>query len=386
VARRRSMALALLMVAPFAAARAQAPVVRDLRLSRPSHVVKEDFTRIAGVFELPGGRVLISDRSDERVVAVDLGKSTSSLVGRAGSGPAEYRIPGRLIRWNGDSVLLVDEGNARLAIIAPDLRIARSFVLNVPGVPASLAPRGVDPEGRMYVQVPRWAAGSLGEHGDSVPILRLDARGTRPEIVAWVLVMADPPGKIRYGLPYVPFTPQDVWAAGTRGELAIARSGDYHVEWRTPRGVVHGPTIPFQTAPVTEQDKFAHVKSFLEHSSIGGRGGANATPSGLSPLPGDMLTKASIDRLVKNNTFSPVHPPFTDEMPLLSPEGRFWVLRSSPDGAPPVWDVFDDGGNPVERVTLPAGRRGVALGRQAIYAIMEDDQGFERLERYDLPR
>lgn len=383
---RWSVALALSTVATFSQARAQAPAVQEIHLSRPSHVVKEDFTRIAGVFELPGGRVLVSDRSDERVVVVDLDKSSSAPVGRAGSGPSEYRIPGRLIRWSGDSVLLLDEGNARLAVISPELRIARSFVLDVPGIPASLAPRGVDPAGRMYVQVPRWAAESIGKRGDSVPILRLGPRGTRPEVVTWVLVMADPPGRIRYGLPYVPFTPQDVWATNARGELAIARSGDYHVEWLTRRGVVRGPKVPYQEFPVTDRDKFAHVKSFLEHTSIGGRGGATATPSGLSPLPGEMLTKASIDRLVKDNRFSPVHPPFTDDMPLLSPEGNFWVQRSSAEGALPVWDVFDGGGNAVEQVTLPAGRRGVALGRKAIYAIMEDDQGFERLERYDLPR
>lgn len=384
--RRRSVALALLMVATFANAGAQAPVVRDLRLSGPSDVANVEFTRIAGVFELPDGRLLVSDRSDERVLVVDLGRSTSALLSRAGSGPSEYRMPGRLLRWRGDSVLLVDEGNARLGIISPDLRIVRSFVLDVPGVPATLVPRGVDPEGRMYAQVPRWAAEGVGRRGDSVPILRVGGRGAQPEIVAWVLVLADPPGKIRRGLPYVPFTPQDVWAANSRGELVIARSGDYHVEWLTQHGVVRGPKIAFKALPVTEQDKFAHTKSFLEHSSIGGRGGANSTPSGLSPLPSEMLSRASIDQLVKDNSFATVRPPFTDDMPLLSPEGSLWVQRSSASGAAPVWDVFDGKGNPVQRVTLPVGRRGIALGRQALYAIVEDDEGFERLERYDLPR
>ena len=383
---RRSVALALLTVATCAEAVAQAPAVREIRLTQPNQVVKEEFTRIAGVFELPDGRLLVSDRSDERVVMVDLGGSTSAPLGRSGSGPSEYRMPGRLIRWPGDSVLLVDEGNARLGIISPNLRIVRSFVLNVPGVPATLVPRGVDPEGRMYAQVPRWAAEAVGRRGDSVPILRIGGRGAQPDIVTWVLVLADPPGKIRRGLPYVPFTPQDVWAANSRGELVIARSGDYHVEWLTGNGVVRGPKVSFKALPVTEEDKFDHTKSFLEHSSIGGRGGANSTPSGLSPLPSEMLTRASIEQLVKDNAFASVRPPFTDDMPLLSPAGRFWVQRSSAIGAAPVWDVFDGVGNPVQRVTLPVGRRGIALGRNALYAIVVDNEGFERLERYDLPK
>ena len=81
----------------------------------------------------------------------------------------------------------------------------------------------------MYLQVPLWAAGSFGERGDSVPVVRVT--GTRHEILAWVILAADP-GPVKYGLPYIPFTPQDGWAVTRDGGLVLVRRDDYHVEWR----------------------------------------------------------------------------------------------------------------------------------------------------------
>lgn len=381
----RTVITAFALAASPALLLAQAGTVRETRLDSPSRIVKEDFTRIAGVFELPDGRVLVSDRSDERVMIVDLARSTTTLLSRAGSGPTEYRMPGRFLRWAGDSIVLVDEGNERLAIIAPDLKIIRSFSVRTPGVPTSLVPRAVDGQGRMYAQVARWAARDFGKHGDSVPIIRLNRDGSQREVLTWVIVLAEPADGIKRGLPYIPFSPQDGWAANSLGEITIARAGDYHIERITGNGVIRGPKVAFTRLPVTERDKFDYTKSFLEHSSLGGRGGANSTPSGLSPLPPDMLTKDAIDQLVEVNPFASVRAPFTDDLPLLSLSGAFWVNRSLPLTERPVLDVFDEKGEQVRRVVLPVGRRAVAVGRHALYAIVEDEEGFERLEQYPLP-
>lgn len=363
---------------------AQTGKPREIRIDTPARVAKDDFTRSSGVFELPDGRLLVSDRADERVLILDLAKSSSTRLSRAGSGPSEYRMPGRLIRWAADSVLLVDEGNDRLAIIAPDLKIARSFSAMTPGVPAGLTPRAVDAEGRMYAQVSRWAAGPFGKHGDSIPIIRFTRAGNR-EVMAWVIALAEPANGVKYGLPYIPYSPQDVWAANSKGEIIIARSGDYHIERLTASGVKRGPKVAFTQLKVTEQDKFAYTKSFLEHSSIGGKGGPSATPSGLSPLPPEMLAKEEIERLIKVNPFASVKAPFTDDLPLLSISGTLWVTRSVPIDARPVLDGFNEAGDLVRQVTLPAGRRAVAAGKQSLYAVVEDQDGFERLEQYLVP-
>jgi len=95
-----------------------------------------------------------------------------------------------------------------------------------------------------------------------------------------------------------------------------------------------------------------------------------------------MLTPAAIEQLARDNTFAVERPPFTDALPLLSRDGLFWVERSVPEGSEPVWDVFDARGNQAYRVVAPPGRRIIALGRGAVYALTEDVDGFEHLERY----
>jgi hypothetical protein len=383
------LALALTCATTAGAQRAEPPLTV---LSTPDRRLPIGFTKITGFYELRDGRVLVSDRGEERVVVADFTNGRATLIGRKGSGPGEYRLPSRIIAWTGDSLLLNDGGNTRLAVIGPDLRIHRSFSLNIPNVPTTLAPRGVDARGRMYLQVPLWAAGSFGKRGDSVPVVRITpspsmergSGGEVVEILTWVLLTADP-GPVKYGLPYIPFTPQDGWAVTREGGVVLVRSNDYHVEWWNERGVaVKGPPIPTPRIPVIRADKVSYTRRFLEGSTIGGRGGANNAPSGESNMPADWLTDEQVNEMVKNNRFASVKAPITDAAPMLAPSGELWVERSMPHGAPSEWDVFNSAGVRVRRVRLPAERRLLSLGRGSAYVIAVDEEGFEKVERYRL--
>jgi hypothetical protein len=380
----RSICVSLLIVfGAFRAVHGQATgQVTPLEAPR---VLNHQFTQVGGVFELRDGRILVSDRKDEAVMVADMATGRIQPVGRKGSGPEEYRMPARLSRWRGDSIMLNDQGNARIAIIGPDLKIHRSFVLSVSGLPTTVAPRGVDARGRMYAQVPRWAAASLyGQHGDSAPIVRVTTPGRPAEVVAWILLQADP-GPVKKGLPYVPFSPEDVWNFSPDGRLAIARSKDYHVEWFDREGrITRGPANAFMKIPVAQIDKIAYTRRFMENSTIGGRGSGATMPSGESPVPPEMLEAHAIEELARVNPFAPVKPPFTDAMPLIAPNGELWVERSVSATVPPLWDVFDATGQLVRRYQAPNGRRLVALGRGTVYAVVQDQDGLERIERYRL--
>ena len=374
------LGLTLALVAPLSAQRA-APSVTVLHA--PERSLPVAFTRITGFYELNDGRVLVSDRGEEAVLVADFATGRATPVGRKGSGPGEYRLPSRIIPWTGDSLLLNDGGNSRLAVIGPDLRIHRTFSLNIPNVPTTLAPRVVDSQGRMYLQVPLWAAGSFGDRGDSVPVVRV-TRG-EVEVLTWVLLTADP-GPVKYGLPNIPFTPQDGWTVTRDGGLILVRSNDYHVErWTDRRVTTRGTPVVTSRVPVTRADKFAYTRRFLEGTTIGGRGGSNTTPSGESNLPADMLTEEQVNRLVETNKFATVKAPFTDAAPQLSPGGELWVERSVAHGAPSEWDVFNPAGHLVKRVRLPSDRRLLSLGKRSVYLLAVDDDGFERIERYASP-
>ena len=91
-----------------------------LTLAAPERTLAIDFTQIRAVRELPDGRVLVTDRLDKGLGVADFIRNTFTPIGRTGSGPAEYRLPTALAAMPGDSTLMADEGNQRLAIIGPD--------------------------------------------------------------------------------------------------------------------------------------------------------------------------------------------------------------------------------------------------------------------------
>jgi hypothetical protein len=345
-------------------------------------VLAAPFSQIAGARELADGRLILTDRLEDRVVVADLAKGKLVSIGRAGAGPEEFRRPGRLIPINGDSILLADEGNERLLVLGPDLKIHRTFRLEVRGVTTDLWPRGVDDRGRYYVQVPRWAAqgGPYAGHGDSLPVLRATAAGDRPEVVTWVVALADPPGQVRHGLPYIPYSPQDGWTVNAAGEVMVVRVGDYHVERLGSAGVRRGAPVPFAPLPVTAADKRAYTREFLENSGMGGRGTTGG--SAIGGVPAEMMTDESITRLVAINPFAAVKPPITERAPIIAPDGTLWVERSGVLGAPSTYDLFDGAGRVTRKVTLPVGRRLLLVGRAGIYLVATDEDGVERVERY----
>src|SRR5688500_8332604 len=238
----------------------QQPPVREIRLGPPTATLTHEFTQLRGVRELPDGRLLVSDRLEPALYVVDLRTGRATRIGREGSGPEEYRMPSTLLPLPGDSTLLADEGNARFMIIGPDLKVHRSMPTQRPGLVYSPWPRATDRQGRLYFQVPAWASGPEGIEDDSVHVARLDLRTGKLDTLARARRPTEP--RVKYGLPYVGFAPQDVWQATPEGRIALVRSRDYHVEWREPGG--RGPRRPagaHTAGPVAAPDPGDHRRA-----------------------------------------------------------------------------------------------------------------------------
>jgi hypothetical protein len=352
-------------------------------LGRADGVLPREFSQIRGVRELRDGRVLVTDWVDEVLLVADLRSGTVRQIGRKGSGPKEYRLPASLLPLPGDSTLLVDQGNERLAVVGPDLSIVRSFSSHREGLTHTVIPRGVDSAGRFYFEIPNWTRPDAGPN-DSVIVARWDPRTGREEPIGRVRAetFRKPGRRMQPGLPYVIFAPQDEWQVDRGGRVAFVRSADYHVEWRDPAAgrLTRGPATPYRPLAVSAADRTDHVRRFLTSSPIGGRG-----ISGLAATPAAMSSPEAIARMVPNQEFAAVRPPFTDFTPRIAADGTLWVERSVPAGAPRVFDLFDRQGVRRQAVSLPPGRRLLALGARMLYLAAVDDDGVERLERYRLP-
>ena len=117
----RWLGLILLVAAHEAAA--QLPPETSLRATAS---LNEPFTRIRGVRELSGGRLLVADQTENALYMVDFGQQTRTQIGRNGPGPEEYDQPVGLLPLGGDSTILINIRNSRLDWLDPTGRIVAS--------------------------------------------------------------------------------------------------------------------------------------------------------------------------------------------------------------------------------------------------------------------
>lgn len=349
----------------------------------PVTTFPEPFTLIQGIYELRDRRVLISDWIEGRLVVLDFDRGTSRDLGRVGGGPEEFRLPGRLVGMPGDSVLLVDVGNARFSILDPNLKFTRTMSAQAPGGAYSINPRAVDASGNFYFTIPGWAAGPNAPPSDSVTVARWKPGDNQVTPVARIQGSTRRRGPSReMNLPYVVFAPQDAWAAAPDGRIAIVRSGDYHVEWIDPNGtVLAGPPVNYVPVRTTLEDRKDHIRRFLASSAQSGRG----ADGGMGLVPASSQTDEEIDALARRVEYVEEFPPF-EAGKVWVVGSEVWVQRALPADSLPTLDVFDGRGVQVRRVTLPLGREVLLVVARAIYAGRRDESDLLFLERYPTNR
>ncbi len=338
------------------------------------------FSLINGVRELPDGRVVVSDWIEERVSLLDFAEGSRRDVGRVGGGPGEFRLPNRLLPFRGDSTVLVDLGNTRLAVIGPDGEIHRTIRVTVPG---ASNPSAVDDDGRVYYVQPGWATGDPPGSRAPRPLVRWTPGTDEIEEIGRVDTARprSDAGRPRMtpGIPFVMFAARDGWAAGPDGSVAIVRWKPFRVEWRRGGTTTEGPILEHVESPVTPADREAFVRRFVESSPVSGRG----DDGGLGQSPS--ATDQEIRELIDTNEFADLHAPFDPSGITLDAAGRLWIARTPSTRSPSRVDIIGPAGGQVGSVALPEGRTLVAVGHTYIYAISRDEFDLETLERYVIP-
>lgn len=365
---------AALLVAPAASAQV-------VRLDRPDATLAEQFSLVRGVRELANGRLLIADWIENRVVMADLVAGTVRDILREGRGPREVRLPTGLVRLRGDSTLVLDEGNNRLMVLAPDGLAVRTIVAEVPGRGGV---RGTDPGGAFYHAVPSWSEGPNALADDSVRIVRWDPSATvGPRTIAVVQgtrYRKDRSPAMQPRLPMVGFASLDAWAVSPDGSIAIVRASPYHVEVHANgRPPVIGPTYPAATRVVTADDKRRFVAEFTFGSPVSGRGADGGMGRGPQP------DAAEIQRMVGTAEWAERFPPFDASQVIAAADGRLWVGAVVRAGESMRYDLFDRRGQRVLQVELRPGRRVAHVGTRGVYVVADDADGVQSIERYRLP-
>jgi hypothetical protein len=360
--------------------------VPERRLAQPDAKLAHEFSAINGFRELPDGRVLVADGIDEVVLRADFRTGRADTVGRVGQGPGEYKNPDAMYALPNGGTLLVDLGNGRLNFLGADGKYVSSTPIaqgDFPGV-SIVIPRAVDAQGRIYYQPAM--GGPRGGIPDSASIVRWDRARSRYDTIGKVKLPAmntqssGSANNQRMVQRPRPYPAQDAWNVAADGRVAIARAGDYRVDWIGADGrAVRGRPIPVRAVPVAQADK----REWMAEQ-------ANGLRINVQNVNGQMSMAFSrggrdednIDDAIAETEWPGTKPAFLAGAVWVTPEGDAWVERTVPAGAARVVDVFDAAGNLKERVTLPVGRRLVGFGRGVVYLRYADASDLQFLERY----
>lgn len=348
-------------------------------LSRPTATLPAPFSYVRGLRELPDGRLLIADYIENRVVLADLATGAVRDVLTEGAGPRNVRLPMGIFAL-ADSSLVVDYGNSRTVLLGPDGAAVRANVMEQPG---RLFVRGMSRAGEWLYAVPAWAEGPDALPDDSVRVVRWRPGSDRTSplfVLQGTRYRKDRGPSMQPRIPTVGYAGQDAWVVTAEGTVRVVRHRPYRVERLDADGRwTRGPEIPVTTRAVTAADKRRFVREFAAASPTSGRGPNGGM--GQEPMPSD----AEISRLMETTEWAESHPAFDAAGVFAAPQDHVWVLRETDRTRPARYDVFDAAGRRVREVTLPPGRRIMLVTARGVYAVRENDDGEQFVERFAVP-
>lgn len=370
--RRRIDALPLLSVLLLAIASqtsAQRPAPRTTPLPPPNATLATEFTLVSAVRELADGSLLVVDQADKKLLVADWTSGTAVQLGTNGRGPGEYSQPSILFALGGDSTLLPDVSNGRWLVLH-GASVAGTIGPDSPPIAAGARrPLGADALGRVIftrgLDAVSVGSGSMPRL-DSLRLMRVARADGQADTLA---VISARKAKVTMQGPRERPTSVEVFtnplAAGEQavlfmdGWVAIARVDPYRVDWIAPDGRrIRGEALPFEVVEVNDREKRVFVDRWAERS-----GAPVRDPASMPDWPESM-------------------PPFLTGALLPAPDGRLWIRRTATAAnASPPYDIVDRAGRLVGRASVDANVHLVGFGRNAVYTVVTDDNGIQRIQR-----
>ena len=385
-------------------AAAPAGAVPRHELGEPE-AVSGDFASVNGIRTRPDGSLLVADGTGGELVLLDLDMGTRTVVGSRGEGPGEYQAPSRIWALPGDSTLLLDVGNTRLTVLTPDLTFGatRPMVeMDPAGGIVLLNPQAIDGAGRMYSTTgfsinlgSPDAAGGSGS--DSLPVLRTTLDDLTPDTVARLAPRSTPQMEVRSNqgsgivtMQRTPYSASDSWGVARDGSVAVARAADYRLEWISSDGSVRsGAPVAWDAVPVGQAEKEAWIReqsgrTVQTATFVRGGGGGVSPSAGIGGAARRGITFGGESDDIDDYEWPETLPPFTGSI-LIDPEGRAWLRRHQPVGAPFLYDVFTPDAEHAGTVEIAEGHTVRGFGDGVVYATFRDEVDLVYIERYRLP-
>jgi hypothetical protein len=168
------------------------------------------------------------------------------------------------------------------------------------------------------------------------------------------------------------------------GRVALVRAPTYRVDWVPATGArVIGQPLLAATVPVHDPEK----KEYLAESAANGLSVSVSNNNGNVSMQftrGRAGARADEEEPDLSADQWPATKPAVTGTVVTDPAGHLWVERSVPAGAARSYDVIGADAKLLRKVTLPVGRRLIAVGAHGLYAKQVDTDGISYLERYEV--
>lgn len=339
--------------------------------------LRDTFSLIISVRELPDGRVLIADRKERRLVVASWSDGQTRLLGRVGRGPGEYRSLRQLLPLGSDSTLLVDTQQRRLIVIEgadSTVPFPVEHGLRITRFDAPI--RGIDRKNRfiVYSAIPNPVPGVVPAHlqrpidSDSVLIIRATLWQPGVDTLARIrgrfrgetsVTRTDGSRLVVFELGNPLGVEDQAWMFPD-GWMALVLASPFRVDWLTPSGQwIRGHTLPWPRMATSDQEKTAAINRY----STG-----HLKPSDFIGWPAFI-------------------PPFPNDALLPMPDGRIAVEQTiTSSSTSRMYVIIDRAGELVARLQTPLNSRIAAFGREFVYLVTRDELDLERLTRHPVPK
>lgn len=350
---------ALALVGLAGCATAEKPASNEVHLDSASAAIG-GLEYMGAVAELPDGRVVIPQSSVPSVLIANLETGTLDTLGRSGDGPGEYRAPYLPVVRRGLPGAL-DPMQHRITTWNPDGSLESTIsILDIGSFDLRM-----DTLGYLYAEQPS-SAGFIvsGQEIDSTSpkdstwIYRMHPPDAGRDTVArlhdigWAVVSYHG-GVTRLRRLYAS---PDQWGVLPDGWLWILRGEQNRVDRRSPGGTwTIGEPRAWTPVRTTDADRVYFAGTWIK-----------AEDSVLKPM-------------------ADAKGPFRDGA-VAAPDGEVWAQLNDVAGDSTArYELFPENGPSTRTVTLPGGRKVITVTSKHVYAVHEDADGFQVIERFRRP-
>ena len=351
-------------------------VTQDLTIGSDTGAVEYQFGRIGDLDVSPDGDIAVIDQLGGVVRVFDRSGILVRSVGRSGRGPGELSRSANGIYWlGGDTLLVLDPGEARMTVFAPDGSVDTTLAL-------PLAPRG---QGWR-----RLAGGDLLMRGLTISrvdgqfrfwdaLLRVEADGSRSDtLFEFDYEKSDLGGPGRLRMPLIVNNPTFALLADGRILWTALDRAYVEVHDTTGRILSRIRSAQWVSRDVTDSDRVKMIEMLrVKLRSIGGDASFADSPQVEAPaqFPAITTVRAGPMGTIWVQLMGPVES--IDPMALNAPDRADFLGGST-------WHVLEPSGAFRGAIELPRRFRIFRMTDDAIFGAARDDDGVERIVRLRL--